>query len=366
VVALTGFELEDDGFGSKSVTASLAAGTATADARDSSAADGQAEPTAATDGEGPGALAQLADPAERAHAYAGRSKSEATIRAYAAGWRDFLSFCEQQGAAALPATDQTVAAYLAHLADRQAKAATIARRLVVNSQAHKAADLPSPTTSSLVSRTHAGIRRALGTAQNGKAPAVVDDLKRMLEKLPPTRVGLRDRALLLLGFAGAFRRSELVSLDIADFEFTRAGLIVTLRKSKTDQEGKSRRLGIPYGSSDNTCPVRSLQAWLESARIVDGPVFRSLDRCHRVQPGRLSDKAVALVVKRRAKTVGLDPARYAGHSLRAGLATSAAAAGASERVIMSQTGHRSADMVRRYIREGSLFGPSNPAGMVGL
>src|ERR671937_304071 len=241
------------------------------------------------------------------------------------------------------------------LADAGLKAATIARRLVVISQAHKAADLPSPTTSSLVRRTHAGIRRAIGTAQVAKAPAVVEDLKRMLDSLPATRVGLRDRALLLLGFAGAFRRAELVALDVADLEFTRAGLIVTLRKSKTDQEGKSRRLGIPFGSSEQTCPVRSLQAWLEAARISDGPCFRSLDRFQRVQPQRLSDKAVALIVKRRAKAVGLDPARYAGHSLRAGLATSAAAAGASERVIMSQTGHRSADMVRRYIREGSLF-----------
>jgi integrase len=216
-----------------------------------------------------------------------------------------------------------------------------------------------------VRRTHAGIRRSIGTAQQGKAPAVVEELKKMLEPLPKTRVGLRDRALLLLGFAGAFRRSELVSLDVADLEFTRAGLVVTLRKSKTDQEGKSRRLGIPYGSSETTCPVRSVQAWLDSARITDGPVFRSLDMFDRVQPERLSDKAVARIVKRRAKAVGLDPARYAGHSLRAGLATSAAMAGASERVIMSQTGHRSADMVRRYIREGSLF-QSNPAAMVGL
>jgi integrase len=311
------------------------------------------------------ALAHLADPTERAQVYAGHSKSEATIRAYAAGWRDFLQFCEQRDAEPLPAQDRTVAAYLAGLADRGAKAATIARRLVVISQAHKAADLPSPTTSSLVSRTHAGIRRSIGTAQLGKTPTLVDDLKRMLDKLPSTRVGLRDRALLLLGFAGAFRRSELVSLDVNDLDFTRAGLIVTLRKSKTDQEGKSRRLGIPYGSSEQTCPVRSVQAWLDSARIIDGPVFRSLDRFQRVQNARLSDKAVALIVKRRAKAVGLDPARYAGHSLRAGLATSAAAAGASERVIMSQTGHRSADMVRRYIREGSLF-QSNPAAMVGL
>jgi integrase len=177
----------------------------------------------------------------------------------------------------------------------------------------------------------------------------------MLERLPGTRVGLSDRALLLVGFAGAFCRAELVSLDVADLEFSSAGLIVALRKSKTDQEGKSRRLGIPFGSSEATCPVRSLQAWLETARIQEGPIFRPLDRFQRVRPTRLSAERVALIVKRRAKAVGLDPARYAGHSLRAGLATSAAAAGASERVIMSQTGHRSADMVRRYIREGSLF-----------
>lgn len=150
-----------------------------------------------------------------------------------------------------------------------------------------------------------------------------------------------------------------MSLDVADLEFTRAGLIVTLRKSKTDQEGKSRRLGIPYGSSEQTCPVRSIQASLESGRILEGAVFRSLDRFQRVQPGRLSDKAAALVVKRRAKAVGLDPARYAGHSLRA-VGNISSCGGASERVIMSQTGHRSADMVRRYIREGSLFQP-NPA-----
>jgi integrase len=156
-----------------------------------------------------------------------------------------------------------------------------------------------------------------------------------------------------------------VSLDVADLEFSSAGLIVTLRKSKTDQEGKSRPLGIPFGSSETSCPVRAVQAWLETARIEDGAIFRPLDRFQRVQPTRLSDKAVALIVKRRAKAVGLDPSRYAGHSLRAGLATSAAAAGASEREIMSQTGHRSADMVRRYIREGSLF-RENAASLAGL
>jgi site-specific recombinase XerD len=316
------------------------------------------------DGSETGSLA-IADGAQRVEDYAGRSKSASTIKAYAAGWRDFLGFCAERGLSPLPASDETVALYLSAMADSGAKAATIARRLVVIAQAHKGADLPTPTSSSLVRRVHAGVRRTIGTAQSGKAPAVVTDLRKMLEKLPVTRVGLRDRAVLLLGFAGAFRRSELVSLDVADLEFSSAGLIVTLRKSKTDQEGAGRRIGIPYGSTEGTCPVRAVQAWLETARISDGPVFRPLDRFQRVQTTRLSDKAVALIVKRRAKAVGLDPTRYAGHSLRAGLATSAAAAGASERVIMSQTGHRSADMVRKYIREGSLF-TANPAGMVGL
>ena len=145
----------------------------------------------------------------------------------------------------MPASDQTVAAYVAALADAGLKAATIARRLVTISQAHKAADLPSPTTSSLVRRTHAGIRRSIGTAQTVKAPAVLADLKRMLQKVPNTRVGMRDRALLLLGFAGAFRRSELVALNAADLEFSSAGVVVTLRKSKTDQEQSGRRVAIP-------------------------------------------------------------------------------------------------------------------------
>jgi integrase len=193
---------------------------------------------------------------------------------------------------------------------------------------------------------------------------VVGDLKRMLDSLPATRVGLRDRALLLLGFAGAFRRAELVSLDVADLEFSSAGLVVTLRRAKTDQEGRSRRIGVPYGSSEKTCPVRSLQAWLESARIVDGPVFRSLDPFQRVQQRRLSDKAVARIVKRRAAAVGLDPERYAGHSLRAGLATSAAAGGSNasgraaparrspDCTIAMPSGKNLADLVRPRHRRG--------------
>ena len=178
----------------------------------------------------------------------------------------------------------------------------------------------------------------------------------MLERLPGTRVGLRDRALLLVGFAGAFRRAELVSLDVADLEFSSAGLVVTLRKSKTDQEGKGRRLGIPFGSSEATCPVRAVQAWLETARIVEGAVFRPLDRFQRVQPTRLSAERVALIVKTAGE----------GGRARSGSDTPGIASERDwppvlprlepqRRVIMSQTGHRSADMVRKYIREGASF-----------
>jgi integrase len=178
-------------------------------------------------------------------------------------------------------------------------------------------------------------------------------------------IGARDRALILLGFAGAFRRSELVGLDTSDLDFNRDGLTVTLRRSKTDQDRQGRKIGIPFGACPETCPVRTLQAWIEQASVTDGPVFRSINRHGQVQADRLSGIDVARVVKKLASGAGLDPSKYAGHSLRAGHATSAAIAGASERSIMNQTGHRSVQMVRRYIRDGNLF-RENSAGKLGL
>ena len=169
----------------------------------------------------------------------------------------------------------------------------------------------------------------------------------------------------MLGFAGAFRRSELVGLDIQDLEFTRDGLTVTLRRSKTDQDGAGRKIGIPYGSNPDTCPVRTVQAWLADAGVSEGPVFRSVSRHGQVQAGGLSGIDVARVVKKLAERAGLDASKYAGHSVRAGHATAAAIAGASERCIMRQTGHKSIEMLRRYIREGSLF-RENSAGKLGL
>ena len=187
----------------------------------------------------------------------------------------------------------------------------------------------------------------------------------MVTALPDGILGTRDRALLLVGFSSACRRSELVGLDHQDVQPTSDGLVLTLRRSKTDQEGAGRSIGVPYGSDPNTCPVRSLAAWLDASGITAGPIFRPINRHGHVGSSRLSDRSVALIVKKYAAAAGLGPQHYSGHSLRAGLATSAAAAGASERAIMAQTGHRSAAMVRRYIRDGSLF-RENAAAVVGL
>jgi integrase len=210
-----------------------------------------------------------------------------------------------------------------------------------------------------------GIRRTKGTAPAQKAAALTDDIRAMVDATDAGTIGARDRALVLLGFAGAFRRSELIGLDVEDCVFGKDGLTVTLRRSKTDQAGAGRKVGIPYGSNPDTCPVRMVQAWIEQAGLTAGPVFRSISRHGRVQPGRLCGIDVARVVKKLAERAQLDAAKYAGHSLRAGHATSAAIAGASERSIMNQTGHRSVQMVRRYIRDASLF-RENSAAQLGL
>jgi len=205
----------------------------------------------------------------------------------------------------------------------------------------------------------------MGTAQTQKLPALTADIRAMVAATDAELIGVRDRALILLGFAGAFRRAEVVGLGLDDCVFSKDGLTVTLRRSKTDQNGEGRKIGVPYGSNPETCPVRSVQFWLEQAALTNGPLFRSINRHGRVQARRLSSADVARIVKKLAERAGLDAASYAGHSLRAGHATTAAIAGASERSIMNQTGHRSVQMVRRYIRDGSLF-RENSGGKLGL
>jgi site-specific recombinase XerD len=324
----------------------------------------------------PSALPAIADQAgERARAYVRASRAESTRRAYSADWRNFTAWAASAGLAPLPASPETVGLYLAAEAARL-RPGTLARHLVAITAAHRAAGHQLDTRASAIRETLTGIKRTHGTSQNGKAPALVADLKAMIEAQPDTLAGLRNRALLLLGFAGALRRSELVSLDVSDLEFSSDGLVVTLRRSKTDQDAQGRQIGVPFGRRLKTCPVRTLQSWLEVAGITSRAIFREItrgdhvatayvDKAGRQRGLRLNDKTVALVVKRAAKAAGLDPEVYAGHSLRGGLATSAAAAGASERSIMAITGHRSIQMVRRYIRIGELF-RENAAAKVGL
>ena len=302
--------------------------------------------------------------AERARDYARHSKADNTRRAYTSDWRHFTAWCTAHERLDLPASPETICLYLSALAET-AKSSTLTRRLSSISVAHQMAGYdPSPTRNVTVRTVLAGIRRKNGTAEEGKRPLLTEDLRRITAELDDDRQGIRDRALILIGFAGAFRRSELVALDIDDLEFNADGLVIQLKKSKTDQEGQGRRVGIPYGSNPQTCPIRAVKAWIEALGVTEGPIFRRIDRHGRIL-GRLSDRGVALIVKRLAGNVGFDPAVYAGHSLRSGLATAAAAAGVSERAIMAQTGHRSLTTLRRYIREGSLF-LENAAARVGL
>ena len=301
---------------------------------------------------------------ERAREFIRASKAESTLRGYRSDWREFYAWCQGQHVCALPASAEAVAAYIADCASRL-KVGSIQRRLNAIAEAHKAIGIDSPTHHAMVTNTMKGIRRTRGTAPAQKSPALTDEIRAMLDTRDAGLIGARDRALILLGFAGAFRRSELVGLDVEDCFFGKDGLTVMLRRSKTDQIGAGRKIGIPYGSNPETCPVRVVQCWIEQADISTGPLFRSISRHGRVQPVRLSGVDVARIVKKLAERAGLDPAKYAGHSLRAGPAISAAIAGASERSIMSQTGHRSVQMVRRYIRDGSLF-RENSAGKLGL
>jgi len=311
-----------------------------------------------------GQSVEMAEIAADARDYVAASRAENTTRVYRTGWAQFTAWCDEHGVVALPAGAETVALYVADLA-KDAKPATIDLRLAAISAAHRAAGHDSPTKAEPVRLVRRGVRRTLGTAQRQVRPLTVPELRTMLQGLGTDPGGCRDRALLLLGFAGALRRSELVGLNVDDITGGADGLTLHLRRSKTDQEGAGRTRGIPFGSNPATCPVRAWRAWLEVSGITEGAAFRAVDRHGRLGPTRLSAPAVALVLKRHAARAGLDPGEVAGHSLRAGLATSAAAAGVPERVIAEQTGHKGTAMLRRYIREGSLF-RENAAGAVGL
>lgn len=267
------------------------------------------------------------------------ARSDATRRAYQSDLRTFERWCREHGRCPLPATSDTIALFVSARAQAGRKVSTITRACSAITEAHRAAGFESPCASTIVRQILRGMRRELGVAPEQKEALAVDDLRRMVQALSTGRlIGVRDRAILTVGFAGGFRRSELVALNWGDLTLVRDGFEVTLRWSKTDQEGESRRVGIPYGSNPASCPVRALGDWLEAAGLTDGPIFRPVNRHGQIAPHRLSDRAVARIVKRRAEAVGLDPKHFAGHSLRSGLATAAARAGKSEHSIMNQTG----------------------------
>ena len=247
--------------------------------------------------------------------YAMSSRTANTWKAYKSDWIHFSAWCEMHGFSALPSSPEVVISYIDFLAEIGIKASTIQRRISAISQRHQMAKYEPPTKNYAFREIWSSVRKQIGTAQKGKEPVRTDDLRAMVNTLQGSLLGIRDRALLLMAFAGAFRRSEVVSLNIEDVEFTRDGLIINLRKSKTDQEGAGRRVGIPFGSHRETCPVRSLQDWIEASNVESGALFRSVNRHGTLQSGRLCDKTVALVVKRCAKAAGLDATNFSGHSL---------------------------------------------------
>ena len=301
---------------------------------------------------------------EDARQYIEAATAESTRRAYRSDWEHFVSWCMERKAEPLPATPELAADYAACLA-AQYRVSTIERRLAAISKVHQAAGVEPPTRSLLVRETMKGIRRKVGVAPTRKAAIRVLHLRQWAQGLPDGLQGLRDRALVLLGYAGAFRRSELVGLDVADVEITLEGAKVILRRSKTDQEGEGQVKAIGYGLHPKTCPVKAVQEWLSSAGITAGPIFRAVDRHGHLSEGRLSDKAVGLVVKRLAVSIGLDPEQVGGHSLRAGFTTDEYHAGTSEALIQSQTGHKSSTVLRQYRREADLFA-FNFSAAVGL
>ena len=290
---------------------------------------------------------------DRVAALVESSISDNTRRAY----QSDLAHFEAWGGR-LPADPAIVASYLAAHSDTLS-VATLVRRTATISKAHEARGLPNPCRSEIVRATLRGIKRTRGIAHREAKPLLREDLFRVLDVMGEGVKDVRDRALLLIGFAGGFRRSELVGLDCADIERVRQGMIINLRRSKTDQEGAGRRIGIPHGRS-RYCPVAALDHWLSASGIDVGPVFRPVDRHSRVAAERLSGEAVSMVVKERVTAAGIDPTGFSGHSLRAGFATSAAQAGVSSFKIRSQTGHSDA-MLSRYIRDGELF-VGNAAG----
>jgi site-specific recombinase XerD len=288
-----------------------------------------------------------------------------TARSYKSDWEDFQKFCLKRKLSCLPAHPTTVCAYLA-LRARTLKTSTLRRRLTTIAKIHKIKGQFNPLEDVRVTQTWRGIRMKKTEAQVRKDPLLLKDLQTMMQETSDKLSGLRDKALLLFGFAGALRRSELVAVNVDDLKYDeKEGIILFVRRSKTDQTGRGRKIGIPFGTNPLTCPVTAIFKWLNAADISEGAVFRKVNRHGLIEGKRLSADSVALIVKRAFRLIGKRTRSFSGHSLRAGLVTQAALSGASEKSIQDQTGHKSLKILRSYIRDANIF-RNNAAKKAGL
>jgi len=273
------------------------------------------------------------------------SKALNTLRAYKADYKDFATFCIKHGFKSMPSEPKVISLYLTDLS-QTSKFSTLKRRLASISVIHKLSGHYIDTKHPMITENLMGIKRVKGSYQKAKKPILINDLRsivNVIDKDKNEKRRKKNKALILVGFAGGFRRSELVDINFEDIDFVTEGVKIFIKRSKTDQSGEGMTKGIPYFSNQNYCPVISLKNWLEKSKIKSGKIFD------------MSDKSVALTVKKYTAIAGLDSNKYSGHSLRSGFATSAAELGAEERSIMAMTGHKTTQMVRRYIQEANLF-----------
>ena len=286
------------------------------------------------------------------------SKANNTLRAYKSDFRDFGAFCAKHGLSSLPSEPKIIALYLTHLS-KYSKISTIRRRLVSISMVHKLKGHYIDIKHPIITENLLGIKRVKGSNQIGKKPLLISHLKSIINVINEQQneeiKKFRDRSIILIGFGGGFRRTELISIDYEDLEFVPEGLKITIRRSKTDQFGEGMIKGLPYFPNEIYCPVTSLKKWLEISKIKSGPIFRRFSKGSLLTENRLTDQSVVLLMKKYLDLAGIENKNFAGHSLRAGFATVAAESGADERSIMAMTGHKTTQMVRRYIREANIF-----------
>ena len=287
------------------------------------------------------------------------SKANNTVRAYKSDFNDFGLFCVKNGLKSLPSEPRIISLYLTHLSLKNVKMSTLKRRLVSIGVIHKLKGHYLDTKHPTIIENIMGIKRRKGSIQKGKKPLLINDLRLLINAIDQQKKEeikkSRDRSIILIGFSGGFRRNEIVSLDYDDLDFVQEGLKVNLKRSKTDQFGEGTIKGLPYFDNSQFCPVKSLQKWLEISNIKSGPLFRRFTKGSNLSENRLTDQTVALLIKKYLQLAGIDSNNYSGHSLRSGFATSAAESGAEERSIMAMTGHKSTEMVRRYIKDANLF-----------